>query len=326
VDNLLQIEDLWVSFKRDRRWLHAVRGLNLEIKPRETVCLVGESGSGKSVTALAIMGLIRIQGGRISSGRIKYRQKDRVLDLAALHPFSREMRRIRGNDIAMIFQEPMTSFNPVFTVGNQMMEVITLHRDMSRSQGRELAVELLRAVGIPQPDKCFDQYPHQLSGGMRQRVMIAISLSCDPRLLIADEPTTALDVTTQAQVLDLMKELRRSFQADILFITHDLGVVAGMADRVVVMYVGQVVESGPVREIFHHPLHPYTIGLLKSIPTLKGKRGGSLQPIRGVVPDISVIGRGCAFAPRCDRTVDRCFQQTPELVEVTSGHQVACHK
>jgi oligopeptide/dipeptide ABC transporter ATP-binding protein len=270
------------------------------------------------------MGLIQIQGGRIENGEILYRWNGETVDLARQHPLGRVMRKIRGNEIAMIFQEPMTSLNPVYTIGNQILETIILHQKIGRREGRDKVVELLRAVGIPHPESRIDEYPHQLSGGMRQRAMIAMALSCNPSLLIADEPTTALDVTIQAQVLDLMKELRQAFQAAILFITHDLGVVANIADVVVVMYLGQVVEVAPVRIIFNAPRHPYTRGLLRSVPSMSDQRKKRLSPIDGTVPDIGSYPTGCAFAPRCDSAEAVCHSQTPPLVETESGHKIAC--
>ena len=321
---LLEIKNLKVGFKSDKGTVQAVRGVDFAVKPESTLCLVGESGCGKSVTALSVMGLIQIQGGRIESGEILYRRNGKTIDLAKQHPFSRVMRKIRGNEIAMIFQEPMTSLNPVYTIGNQILETIILHQKIGRRGARDRALELLRSVGIPHPESCIDEYPHQLSGGMRQRAMIAMALSCNPSLLIADEPTTALDVTIQAQVLDLMKELRQAFQAAILFITHDLGVVANIADDVIVMYLGRVVEAAPVRIVFNAPRHPYTRGLLRSVPSMSNQRKRRLSPIEGVVPDIDSYPVGCAFSPRCESAEAVCNSQTPPLVELESGHKVAC--
>ena len=323
---LLEIKDLKVGFKSDKGMVQAVRGVSFSVKPESTLCLVGESGCGKSVTALSVMGLIQIQGGRIESGEILYRQNGKIIDLAKQRPFSRVMRKIRGNEIAIIFQEPMTSLNPVYTIGNQILETIILHQKIGRREARDRALELLHSVGIPNPESCINEYPHQLSGGMRQRAMIAMALSCNPSLLIADEPTTALDVTIQAQVLDLMKELRQAFQAAILFITHDLGVVANMADDVIVMYLGQVVEAAPVRIIFNAPRHPYTLGLLKSVPSMSDQRKKRLSLIGGTVPDIGSYPLGCAFAPRCTAGEDVCHSQIPPLVELEPGHKVACFK
>ena len=321
---LLEIKDLKIGFKSDKGMVQAVRGVTFSVKPESTLCLVGESGCGKSVTALSVMGLIQIQGGRIESGEILYRQNGKIIDLAKQRPLGRVMRKIRGNEIAMIFQEPMTSLNPVYTIGNQILETIILHQKISRREARDKALELLYSVGIPHPESRIDEHPHQLSGGMRQRAMIAMALSCNPSLLIADEPTTALDVTIQAQVLDLMKDLRHAFQTAILFITHDLGVVANMADEVIVMYLGQVVEAAPVRIVFNAPRHPYTIGLLKSVPSMSDQRKKRLSPIDGVVPDIDSYPAGCAFAQRCESAEAVCYSQMPPLVELKPGHKVAC--
>jgi oligopeptide/dipeptide ABC transporter ATP-binding protein len=321
---LIEVKQLKVSFRTEEGLVQAVNGVDLTIEPERTLCIVGESGCGKSVTALSIMGLVQAQGGRIDAGEIIYHRDNRPVDLARLHPFSRIMRDIRGNEIAMIFQEPMTSLNPVYSIGNQIVEAITLHQRLSRKKARRRAIELLKAVGIPNPERRIDDYPHQLSGGMRQRAMIAMALSCNPSLLIADEPTTALDVTIQAQVLDLMKDLRQDFKAAILFITHDLGVVANMADAVVVMYLGRVVESAPVRELIDNSQHPYTRGLLRSVPSLTGARKRRLDPIRGVVPDAGEITRGCSFGPRCDVAQSVCNHEIPPLREIAAGHKVAC--
>ncbi|HSV93070.1 MAG TPA: ABC transporter ATP-binding protein [Desulfobacterales bacterium] len=298
---LLEIKKLVTSFHTDAGTVRAVDGVDLSLARERTLGLVGESGSGKSVTALSVMGLVPRPAGRITSGEILFNPDGRVCDLARLDPRGREIRAIRGNDIAMIFQEPMTSLNPVFTIGNQIMEAIILHQRLSRRDARAKAVEMLAEVGIPNPEARCDQYPHQLSGGMRQRAMIAMALSCRPALLIADEPTTALDVTIQAQVLELMNRLRAEFRTSILFITHDLGVIAKMADHVAVMYLGKVAESGPVREIFHSPRHPYTQGLMHSIPSIAASRSTRLTPIEGVVPDLFHVPPGCGFAPSARR-------------------------
>jgi len=293
--------------------------------PRErTVGIVGESGCGKSVTAMSVMGLIR-PPGKIDAGQIFYNSNGTRVDLTSLNPKGRQMRSIRGNEIAMIFQEPMTSLNPVFTVGKQIMESIMLHQGLNKKQARQRAVEMLKRVGISRPRKQIEAFPHQLSGGMRQRVMIAMALSCNPSLLIADEPTTALDVTIQAQVLDLMMDLRKEFKTSIMMITHDLGVVAGMADEVIVMYLGRVVEQAPVREIFHNPGHPYTRGLLESIPNTAFDRE-MLRPIEGTIPDPFNIPEGCRFASRCSNALDRCGKEEPPLVHISTGHTVACWK
>jgi oligopeptide/dipeptide ABC transporter ATP-binding protein len=270
------------------------------------------------------MGLIPIPPGKIEAGEILYYRNGNVIDLAKLHPKGAEMRSIRGNEIAMIFQEPMTSLNPVYTIGNQIMEAIILHQRLSKKEARNKAIEMLRAAGIPSPEQRIDEYPHQLSGGMRQRAMIAMALSCNPSLLIADEPTTALDVTIQAQVLGLMNNLRRDFKAAILFITHNLGVIAKMADDVVVMYLGMIVEGAPVRSIFHDPRHPYTQGLMNSIPSLATTGKERLIPIKGIVPDPFEFPQGCGFEPRCPRATEICRTGIPQLKEVAPGHLVAC--
>ncbi len=322
---LLEIRELSVQFRAARgRVLQAVDGVGFHIDPEETLGLVGESGCGKSVTALAIMGLIASPPGRLSEGEILFHRAGGTVNLAGLPPTGRDMRAVRGNQIAMIFQEPMTSLNPVYTVGNQIMEAIVAHRRLSRRDAREKAAEMLAAVGIPLPRERLDEYPHQLSGGMRQRVMIAMALSCNPALLIADEPTTALDVTIQAQVLELMNRLRRDYRAAILFITHDLGVIARMADRVAVMYLGRIVETAPVRGIFLAPQHPYTQGLVNSIPSLSLPRGRRLVPIAGAVPDPFDIPKGCGFRPRCPFAKDICAVERPPLKPVAEGHAAAC--
>jgi oligopeptide/dipeptide ABC transporter ATP-binding protein len=301
-----------------------VDGVSFTIEPEKTLGLVGESGCGKSVTALSIMGLIQMPPGRIEAGEILYHRNGTVIDLTKLDPKGPEMRSVRGNEIAMIFQEPMTSLSPVYTIGNQIMEAIILHQRLSKNEARNKAIEMLRAVGISVPEQRIDEYPHQLSGGMRQRSMIAMALSCNPSLLIADEPTTALDVTIQAQVLGLMNELRREFKAAILFITHNLGVIAKMADDVVVMYLGKIFESASVRDIFHDPSHPYTQGLMNSIPSLATTRKARLISIKGVVPDPLDFPQGCGFEPRCPHAMEICKKQIPPLKEVAPGHGVAC--
>ena len=286
--------------------------------------MVGESGCGKSVTARSIMRLIQ-PPGRIESGEILYSRNGALTDLVRLDPRGRTIRAIRGNDIAMIFQEPMTSLNPVFTIGDQIIEGILLHQGVSRSEARRRAIEMLEAVAIPSPRRRIDEYPHQLSGGMRQRAMIAMALSCNPSLLIADEPTTALDVTIQAQVVDLMRQLQRDFKAAIMFITHDLGVVADIADDVVVMYLGEIVERAPVREIFHNPKHPYTQGLMGSLPSLTLPRKQRLPAIEGNVPSPFSLPGGCRFAPRCPHVMDVCRGRSPRLTDVGPEHQAACY-
>ena len=321
---LLQIHNLVTNYYTEYGVVHAVDGVSFTVQREQTVGIVGESGCGKSVTAMSVMGLIR-PPGKVDAGTIVYHRNGDTVDLATLDPKGGMMRSIRGNEIAMIFQEPMTSLNPVFTVGRQIMESIMLHQHLSKAGAHDRAVEMLRKVGIPMPEQRIDEYPHQLSGGMRQRVMIAMALSCNPSLLIADEPTTALDVTIQAQVLDLMMELKDEFKTSIMIITHDLGVVAGMADEVIVMYLGRVVEQADVRSIFHHPKHPYTNGLLASVPTITSTTE-MLNPIEGVVPNPFDIPVGCRFEPRCKEAADICRAEEPPLHEISPGHLIACWK
>ncbi|MCX6095432.1 MAG: ABC transporter ATP-binding protein [Candidatus Bipolaricaulota bacterium] len=320
---LIEVRDLKTYFYTEDGVVRAVDGVDFTIEPEKTLGIVGESGCGKSVTALSIMGLVQSPPGKIEGGEILYHRDGKVTDLTTLNPKGREMRSIRGNEIAMIFQEPMTSLNPVYTIGNQIMEAIILHQQLRKKKAHAKAIEMLRAVGIPLPEQRVDEYPHQLSGGMRQRAMIAMALSCNPSLLIADEPTTALDVTIQAQVLELMNALRQEFKAAIQFITHNLGVIARMADDVVVMYLGRIVEGASVEEVFHNPKHPYTQGLMNSIPSLASRKE-RLVPIKGVVPDPFEVPAGCGFEPRCPHAMEICKTQIPPLKDVTPGHQAAC--
>jgi len=320
---LIEVRGLKTYFYTEDGIVRAVDGVDYVIEQEKTLGVVGESGCGKSVTALSIMGLVQIPPGKIEDGEILFHQDGKVSDLAKLNPKGREMRSIRGNEIAMIFQEPMTSLNPVYTIGNQIMEAIILHQQLGKSDAKERAIEMLRAVGIPLPEQRVDEYPHQLSGGMRQRAMIAMALSCNPSLLIADEPTTALDVTIQAQVLELMSALRAEFKSAVQFITHDLGVIAGVADDVVVMYLGRIVEASNVHEVFHNAKHPYTQGLMNSIPSLASRKD-RLEPIKGVVPDPFEVPPGCGFEPRCPHAMEICKTKIPELKEVAPGHTTAC--
>jgi len=324
MSTLIDIRDLQVQFQTDDGIVRAVDGVNISIEKEKTLGVVGESGCGKSITALSIMGLIPQPAGQIVSGEIRFYRPDGMVDLAGLDPDGSRMRAIRGNEIAMIFQEPMTSLNPVYTIGDQIMEAIRLHQDLSKRAARQKAIDMLDAVGIPSPKQRIGEYPHQLSGGMRQRAMIAMALSCNPSLLIADEPTTALDVTIQAQVLDLMSQLQQEFKMAIMFITHDLGVIAHIANDIVIMYLGRIVESGPVEEIFYNPLHPYTQGLMKSIPSLTALGKKRLEPIQGVVPDALEIPQGCGFAPRCPNPHPHCFANMPPLLEIENDHWIAC--
>ncbi len=316
VGDLLRVEDLRTYFYTDDGVVRAVDGISFSVAPRETLCIVGESGCGKSVASLSILRLIPQPPGRIVSGRIWFKGRN----LLALG--EREMRAVRGKDISMIFQEPMTSLNPVFTCGDQIMEALVLHEGLDRKQARRRAVELLALVGIPSPEQRVDEYPHQLSGGMRQRVMIAMALACHPSILIADEPTTALDVTVQAQILDLIRRLQEELGMAVILITHDLGVVAEVADRVAVMYAGQIVEYCAVRDAFKQTRHPYTAGLLASLPRL-GERGGRLRVIPGTVPNPATFPAGCRFHPRCPVVQDRCRTEEQHLVDST-GHVVRC--
>jgi oligopeptide transport system ATP-binding protein len=316
---LLVVKNLETQFKTQDGIVKAVNNVSFHVDRGETLGIVGESGSGKSVTSLSIMRLIPNPPGRIVGGQIIF-DGDNLLDYT-----EEEMRHIRGNRIAMIFQDPMTSLNPVLTIGRQITESLELHMKLTPKEARNRAVELLQMVGIPGAARRLDDYPHQFSGGMRQRVMIAMALSCNPELLIADEPTTALDVTIQAQILELIQRLQHELGTAVIIITHDLGVVAGMADRVIVMYAGRVVEEGPTEEIFARPRMPYTIGLLRSIPRLDEAEGRILTPIRGLPPDLINLPQICPFSPRCDYFIPgACDQQVPPLREVVPGHKAAC--
>ena len=319
---LLEVRDLKTYFFTNIGIIKAIDGFDFIVEPEQTMGIVGESGCGKSLTALSILGLVQ-RPGKIVGGEILYNNKGRVIDLSKLNPNGKLMRSIRGNEIAMIFQEPMTSLDPVYTVGYQIMEALKLHQNLSRKQARERAIEMLYEVRIPLPEQRVDEYPHQLSGGMRQRAMIAMALSCNPSLLIADEPTTALDVTIQAQVLDLMIDLKKHFKTAIILITHDLGVVAEMADEVIVMYVGKGMEKSTAANIFHSPKHPYTQGLMNSIPSITAPKG-SMQPIEGVVPDALNLPSGCRFEPRCRKAKEICKTHEPLFKEVSPNHWVAC--
>ena len=320
---LLDIRDLKTYFHIDDGVVRAVDGVSLSIAPQKTLGVVGESGCGKSITAFSTMRLIPSPPGKIEHGQILFHKdpESDPIDLTQLNPKGTQMRDIRGNDIAMIFQEPMTSLSPVHTVGNQIAEAIMLHQNADKKEARERAIDALNKVRLPRPDRQVDAYPHELSGGMRQRAMIAMALSCNPSLLIADEPTTALDVTVQAQILDLMRHLQSDIGMAIMLITHDLGVVASMADYVAVMYLGKIVEYADTRTVFKNPRHPYTMGLLNSIPQVGQKR--RLVPIEGTIPDPFEIPQGCAFAPRCPHAMDKCREE-PQLLEIESGHRVSC--
>ena len=321
---LIQVIDLKINFHTEDVLVRAVDGVDFSIEPEKTLGVVGESGCGKTVTAFSIMGLIPSPPGEIASGKILYRKQGQTLDLTKLDPKGPAMRAIRGKEIAMIFQEPMTALNPVYTIGNQITEAISTHASLSRKETHHKVIEMLKAVGIPNPELRINDYPHQLSGGMRQRAMIAMAISCNPSLLIADEPTTALDVTIQAQVLDLMNALKSKFNSALMFITHDLGVIANMADEVMVMYLGRIVEAAKVDDIFFDPKHPYTQGLLNSIPSISSSKEDRLVPIKGVVPDPYEIIKGCVFKTRCKKASEICTRNSPSLKEVAPGHRVAC--
>ncbi|OLO25192.1 peptide ABC transporter ATP-binding protein [Alkalihalophilus pseudofirmus] len=315
---LLEVRGLKTHFFiDDGKVAKAVDGVDFDIRKGETLALVGESGSGKSITSLSVMQLIQSPPGKIVAGSIKLDGKD-LLKLS-----EKEMTNVRGNDIGMIFQEPMTSLNPVFTIGNQIAEPLMKHKKMKKKEAYAKALELLKLVGFPRAEEIIHEYPHQLSGGMRQRAMIAMALSCNPKLLIADEPTTALDVTIQAQILDLMVDMKEEFGSSILMITHDLGVVAETADRVMVMYGGQIVEQADVKELFTNPKHPYTVGLLNSMPQIDDDKE-RLEAIPGMVPPAHNFPKGCRFAPRCKHAMDKCTNDVPELYDAGPGHKVRC--
>ena len=316
---ILELDELQTHFFTAVGTVRAVDGVSYALKSGETLGVVGESGCGKSVSALSVLRLVANPPGRIVGGAIRFEGRN-LLELS-----EPEMERIRGNEISMIFQEPMTSLNPLFTIGRQVSEAIALHQGLSRKEAMDRAVEMLRRVYIPEPERRVHAYPHQMSGGMRQRVMIAMALSCNPKVLIADEPTTALDVTIQAQILDLMRGLRRDTQTSIILITHDLGVVAEMADDVAVMYAGQIVERAPVAQLFARPEHPYTVGLLGSIPRLDEKRD-RLPSIEGRVPDMTAPPEGCRFAARCPFVESACIEEAPALREIVPGHFSRCRR
>ncbi|WP_207902961.1 ABC transporter ATP-binding protein [Scopulibacillus darangshiensis] len=314
-DPVLDVKGLKTYFFTDDGQVPAVDGIDFHVKEGEILGIVGESGCGKSVTSLSVMGLLPSPPGKVVDGKILYNGED------ITYASESRMRQIRGNDIAMIFQEPMTSLNPVFTIGSQLIEAIRIHRKCSKKQARARAIDLLKLVGLPRADELVDEFPHQLSGGMRQRVMIAMAMACDPKVLIADEPTTALDVTIQAQILDLMLKLNRETKTAIIIITHDLGVVAQMCQRLVVMYAGKVVEEGTVKDIYNNPKHPYTKGLIQSVPDMREKKQ-RLYSIKGSVPKPGSIKKGCQFAPRCEYVMTDCLEQEPQLTG--NEHLVRC--
>ncbi len=317
MEYLLRVEDLKTTFYTDEAIIRAVDGVSFNVRPGEVVGLVGESGCGKSVVSLSIMRLVKYPPGKIEGGRVLLNDQD------LLSVDEKKMRKIRGNEIAMIFQEPMTSFNPVYKIGDQVSEAIRLHQGLERDAAWKEAAKMLDLVGIPRPNEVINDYPHQLSGGMRQRAMIAMALSCNPKLLIADEPTTALDVTIQAQILELMKEIKDRVNTAIIFITHDLGVIAEMADYVVVMYSGKIVENTDVASLFREPMHPYSAGLIKSKPILEEEKE-VLEFIPGSVPNPAEMPTGCAFHPRCSEAMDICRREMPDLLEPKPQHLVRC--
>jgi oligopeptide transport system ATP-binding protein len=315
---ILEVRDLVTRFHTDQGVVHAVNGISYSLRAGETLAIVGESGSGKTVAALSVLGLVPQPPGRVERGQILLGGRD-LLKLSAP-----EWRKIRGREITMIFQDPMTSLNPVLTIGYQLTESLRHHLDMSRAAARARAIEMLSLVGIPNPGERMSDHPHQLSGGQRQRVMIAMALSCGPKVLIADEPTTALDVTIQAQIVELVKDLQEKLGMAIIWITHDLALVAGLAHRVAVMYAGFIAEEAPVRELYAAPRHPYTVGLLRSLPRLDSRSRGRLASIEGQPPDMVQAPRGCPFAPRCPIAVERCRAEEPPLTVVGPGHSSAC--
>lgn len=315
-ENLLQVKNLKTYFYTEDGLVKSVDDISFNIKEGESVAIVGESGCGKSITAMSIMKLIP-SPGKIENGEVLFQDKN-ILKLK-----DEELRNMRGNNVSVIFQEPMTSLNPVFTIGYQIEETVILHRGVNKKDARKVAIDMLKLVGIPRAEGIVDCYPHELSGGMRQRVMIAMAMSCNPKLLIADEPTTALDVTIQAQILELMKDIKEKFNTSIMLITHDLGVVAEMADYVIVMYAGKIVEKASVLELFKNPSHPYTVGLLKSKPVIN-KEQNTLYSIPGQVPNPLKMPSGCYFHPRCEKATEKCKQIQPNLIKNKDGHEVAC--
>jgi len=315
---VLDIKDLRTEFHMQDGVVHAVNGISYQLHEGETLGVVGESGCGKSVSMLSVMRLLPEPPAKIAAGSVTFRGKD-LFSLS-----DEEMRDIRGSQIAMIFQDPMTSLNPVLTIGHQLREPLELHLGMNEEEARERTIELMKLVGIPESETRLDDYPHQFSGGMRQRVMIAMALACNPALLIADEPTTALDVTIQAQIVDLVNRLQDHFGMSLIWITHDLGVTAGLVDRIVVMYAGFVVEDASVEQLYADPRHPYTHALLESLPRVDGRRNEKLEVIEGMPPDLIALPKGCPFAARCDFVKDKCWDENPPLIEHQPGHAAAC--
>lgn len=323
-DLILSVENLQTKFHVGKRTVNAVNGVNLSLKRGKTLCIVGESGCGKSVTAHSVMQLLPTNG-YIAGGNVTYYPTaEQQVVLSGLSKNSKEIRAIRGKDIAMIFQDPMSSLNPVYTVGSQIMENLRHHEKISKAEAKERVIQLLADLGIPNPRERFDQYPHEFSGGMKQRVMIAIAMICNPNILIADEPTTALDVTIQAQILDLIKKMQQQYGTSVIFITHNMGIVAEIADDVAVMYMGRVVECGSLEQIFTSPVHPYTRALMRSVPVLGMNKDQELQTIEGSTPDASTVFHGCEFADRCSHATEACFKNFPVDTVVEEGHIVRC--
>lgn len=317
MDKILEIDNLVTAYQGKEGFVHAVDGVSFDLNRGETVCIVGESGSGKSVTSMSIMRLVEFENGTIKEGTIKFNGEDLA------QKSNEEMRKIRGSKISMIFQEPLTALNPVFTIGKQITEAILFHHKVGKKEAYRRAEELVRMVGISDPQARLKQYPHELSGGMRQRVMIAIALASEPELLIADEPTTALDVTIEAQILELLRSLRRDRNMSIMLITHDIGVAAEMADRIIIMYAGKIMEISKTQDLFDQPLHPYSKGLLDSVPRMDGQRGVPLNSIKGSIPRLNEVPKGCRFSPRCPYATEKCHAEMPPL-EARGDRQVAC--
>lgn len=316
-DVLLEVKDLRTHFQLEDKIIYAVNGVSFTVGRQEVVALIGESGCGKSVTALSIMGLVQRPPGIIKSGTVEFEGEN------LLTKSEKEMRAVRGSQVSMIYQEPMNSLNPRLTIGYQIKECLTIHKRAKGEAARKMALEMLRRVEIPDPEEVFNYYPHKLSGGMRQRVMIAMALICNPKLLIADEPTTSLDVTIQAEILDLIKKLKDEFNTSVLLITHDLGVVKEMADKIIVMYGGKIMEIAPARRLLGNPIHPYTVGLMKCIPKLNSSKE-RLYTIEGMVPDMSSEAKGCQFYDRCDKRIEACGNIQPELLEIEKEHYARC--
>lgn len=323
-DTILHVEDLKTEFKVGKRTVHAVNGVSFDLKRNKTLCVVGESGCGKSVTAHSIMQLLP-DNGYVAGGKvIYYPNPGEAIEISSLKKNGKQMRTIRGSDIAMIFQDPMSTLNPVYTVGAQIMEMLQQHEKISKVEAKARIIKLLTDLGIPNPEIRYNQYPHEFSGGMKQRIMIAIAMICNPTILIADEPTTALDVTIQAQILDLMRKMQRESGTSLIFITHNMGIVAELADEVAVMYMGRIVEFGSIVQVFTNPTHPYTKALLKSVPVLGMDKSQELATIEGTTPDASTVFTGCEFANRCQFATSRCFKCFPKDTLVEEGHTVRC--